>query len=179
MRKGIASPDSPPCSTLGSSVNLRCARPVLEYACGSWSGLLAQDCLRLDRIQRSAARLIAGISIAERLPHEILLARAGLEPLARRRNMILAAPIYRLSSRDPSGSDHLKAAFSRWCRMTPPSTSAMQLRSTVSNCLRLPRPRTEILRRSPFYRAVSLLNSLSPAAKTNWPSLKTVLLSST
>ena len=161
------------------SIYLTCVRPVLEYACGSWSGLSAQDCLRLDRIQRSAARLIAGVSIAERLPHEILLARAGLEPLARRRNVILAAPIYRLSSRDPSGPDHLKAAFSRWCTMTPPSTSAMQLRSTESNCLRLPRPRTEILRRSPFYRAVSLLNSLPPAAKTNWPSLKSVLLSST
>ena len=54
----------------------------------------------------------------------------------------------------------------------------MTLRSASSGDLRLPRPRTELLRRSPFYRAVSLLNSLSSETKTSLSALKSHILSS-
>ena len=158
------------------SLYLTCIRPVLEYACGSWGGLSAKDTQRLNRVQRSAARLIAGVSISDHLPHDILLARAGLDPLDRRRNMILLAPIYRLH-RTHSGPAHLRAAFDKWQSMAPSSSSAVRLRSAESGCMRLPRPRTEILRQSPFYRAVSLLNSLPTAAKTRWSSVKATILS--
>ena len=158
------------------SLYLTCIRPVLEYACGSWGGLSAKDTQRLNRVQRSAARLIAGVSISDHLPHDILLAHAGLDPLDRRRNMILLAPIYRLH-RTHSGPAHLRAAFDKWQSMAPSSSSAVRLRSAESGCMRLPSPRTEILRQSPFYRAVSLLNSLPTAAKTRWSSVKATILS--
>ena len=96
------------------SMYLTCIRPVLEYACGSWGGLPERNTQRLERVQRSAARLIAGVSVTDHLPHDILLARAGLETLARRRDMILVAPVYRLTRQTPSGPRHLCEAFDRW-----------------------------------------------------------------
>ena len=135
----------------------------LEYACGAWGGLSKHDSERLDRVQRSAARLITRVSIADRIPHALLLACAGLDDLDCRRNVILAGPIFRLCKPEPSGRPYLPTAFDQWQEMAPPSSSAMRLRYAGSDYLRLPRPRTEVLRRSPFYRVVSLLNSLLAA----------------
>ena len=159
------------------SMYLTCIRPVLEYACGSWGGLTERNTQRLERVQRSAARLIAGVSVTDHLPHDILLARAGLETLARRRDMILVAPVYHLTRQTPSGPRHLCEAFERWKEEAPSSRCSMPLRSAELHHVRLPRPRTELLRRSPFYRAVSLLNSFPPEVKASWSSLKSAILS--
>ena len=63
-------------------------RPVLEYASLVWSGLskVSADCL--ESIQRKAAHLISGISPSNTdIPHNILLARAGLTMLSSRRQI--------------------------------------------------------------------------------------------
>ena len=64
-----------------------CFRPTLEYASVAWCGMGASDAERLERIQRAAARLIANVSVADQLPRDLLLARAGLECLRSRRCM--------------------------------------------------------------------------------------------
>ena len=138
---------------------------------------LLQNTQRLERVQRSAARLIAGVSVTDHLPHDILLARAGLETLARRWDMILVAPVYRLTRQTPSGPRHLCEAFERWKAEAPSSRCSMPLRSAELHHVRLPRPRTELLRRSPFYRAVSLLNSFPLEVKATWSPLKSAILS--
>ena len=60
---------------------LYCVRPVIEYGQVAWAGLSAIDEKRLERINRSAARLISNTRLSALLPHQLLLARAGLEPL--------------------------------------------------------------------------------------------------
>ena len=80
-----------PCLVL-RSLYLSCVRPTLEYACGAWSGVGSQDALRLERTQRAAARVIAGASVKDKLSAELLLARDGLDPLARRRQVALVLP---------------------------------------------------------------------------------------
>ena len=50
-----------------------------------WYSIRSGDSQRLERLQLSAARLIAGVSVWHRLPHEILLARVGLDHLSLRR----------------------------------------------------------------------------------------------
>ena len=46
---------------------------------------------------------------------------------------------------------HLAHLFERWKARTPASTSSLTLRSTSTSFSHLPRPRTELFRRSPFY----------------------------
>ena len=157
---------------------LACVRPTLEYASGAWGGLGVQDANRLERLQRCAARTIARVSVADHLPHDLLLARAGLEPLASRRSIALAQLVHRLSSDPPKGPTHLCAAFQKWISSAPSPTSNVSLRSSSSNGIRLPRPRTELLRHSPFYRAVSLLNSMPAEAKVSLSSIRAHILSS-
>ena len=156
---------------------ITCIRPTLEYASGAWGGLGVQDANRLERLQRCAARSIARVSISDKLPHDLLLARAGLEPLSVRRLLAVVTPVYHLASDPPKGPDHLRAAFQSWLGSAPSSSSSVCLRSSSSNGLRLPRPRTELLRHSPFYRGVSFLNSLSSEVKASLSSIKSRILS--
>ena len=165
-----------PCLVL-RSLYLSCVRPTLEYACGAWSGVGSQEALRLERTQRAAARVIAGASLKDKLSAELLLARAGLDPLARRRQVALCSTFYRLSRPVPKGPLHLVNSFRRWTEAVPSSDCGMQLRSSDSAFTRLPRPRTELLRNSPYYLAVSSLNSLPPSVKQSWASIKAHLLS--
>ena len=77
-----------------------CVRPTLEYASGAWGGLGKEDANRLEHLQRCAARTIAKVSLADKMPNELLLARAGLEPLSVRRLVAVATPTY-LMLHDP------------------------------------------------------------------------------
>ena len=77
-----------------------CVRPTLEYASGAWGGLGKEDANRLEHLQRCAARTIANVSLADKMPNELLLARAGLEPLSVRRLVAVATPTY-LMLHDP------------------------------------------------------------------------------
>ena len=63
-----------------------------------WCGVGASYAERLERVQRVAARLIANVSVADHLPCDLLLARAGLECLRSRRRMYCAVFAYQLSS---------------------------------------------------------------------------------
>ena len=62
-----------------------CIRPAIEYASVAWCGFRSGDSQCLEHLQCSAARLIARVSVRDRLPHEILLAHAGLDHLSLRR----------------------------------------------------------------------------------------------
>ena len=117
------------------------------------------------------------MSVTDHLPHDILLARAGLETLARHRDMILVAPVYRLTRQTPSGPHHLCEAFEQRKAEAPSSRCSMPLLSAELHNVRLSRPPMELLRHFPFYRAVSLLNSFPPEVKASWSSLKSAILS--
>ena len=134
------------------SVYKTCFRPTMEYASLAWSGVSATDSDRLERLQRSAARLIAGVSPLEEIDHQILLTRAGLEPLSLRRNISLAQMADRLASetlrnREPN---HFAKAFKTWSATSCRGCTSLSLRSS-SSFLRIPRPHTKLLCRSPFY----------------------------
>ena len=77
-----------------------CVQPTLEYASGAWGGLGKEDANRLEHLQRCAARTIANVSLADKMPNELLLARAGLEPLSVRWLVAVATPTY-LMLHDP------------------------------------------------------------------------------
>ena len=62
-------------------------RPGIEYGSIVWSGLSSSDAARLERLNRSAARLITKTSPSSDLSRELLLARAGLPSLGTRRPM--------------------------------------------------------------------------------------------
>ena len=70
---------------------------------------------------------------------------------------------------------HIAPALSSWQDRLPKSSSSLVLRSAQSGVQRLPRPRTKLFRRSPFYLSFSLLNSI-PFDRSS--SLASVLLSS-
>ena len=91
---------------------ITCIRPSLEYASNAWGGLTRRGEEKLERCNRSAARLIANISPSADIPCEIVLARAGLPTMASRRKAFqvsLAQAAVR--GRLP---DHLLATFSSW-----------------------------------------------------------------
>ena len=127
-------------------------RSSVEYATVAWSGIRSGDAQRLERLQRSATRLIVGLSVADRLPPALLLSPAGLEPLSLRRQAACAEFAFRLAS----GScdqlpPHIAPALSSWQDRLPKSSSSLVLRSAKFGVQRLPRPRTKLFRRSPFY----------------------------
>lgn len=161
------------------SLYLTAIRPALEYTIVAWSGIRSGDAQRLERVQRSAARLITGISPSDRLSSEILLARAGLDPLHLRRQAACAAFAFSLS---PGNHDHfpphMAATLTVWQDLLPRSTSSLVLRSSQSGVRRLPRPRTELFRRSPFYLSFSLLNAIPPTQSSSLLSVRSHFLSS-
>ena len=156
---------------------MTCIRPTLEYACEAWGGISASDSSRLEKSQRAAARIISRVSVKDSLPHDLLLARAGLETLASRRSVRIVSTVFKLAGATPKGPLHLREAFTNWLAMASSSGSSMDLRSADKRGIRLPRPRTELLRLSPFYRGVSVLNSIPPQAKASLSSVKSFLSS--
>ena len=89
---------------------LTCIRPAIEYTSVVWAGLSATDAQRLERCNRSAARLITGLSPSSDVSHDILLACAGFQTLGRRRQATQAVFCCRaLAGRLPQ---HLQSAVS-------------------------------------------------------------------
>ena len=150
-----------------------CIQPTLEYSSLALSGLSKTDSARLEQTQRVAARLITSTSLRDRLPSDILLARAGLEPLSLRQQQGLALLAYRLTRSVPQEPTHLVSAFPLWPSQSTPSTSSMPLRSSS---FRLPRPRTEVMKCSPFYQAFSIWNSLSAECQSSCARVKAAFL---
>ena len=132
---------------------LTCIRPSLEYANIAWCGLTKRDQERLEKCNRSAARLIIQTMPSSDIPHDILLARAGIPTLLSRRQVAQV----KLAFTATRGllPAHLQATFSSWT--VPSSSHAMAQRNP---CIRLPRPRKDTQRKSPFYSTFSLWNSL-------------------
>ena len=64
------------------SIYMTCVHPTLEYASGAWGGLGVHEAKRLECRQCSAARVIIGVSLSEKIPHAILLAQAVIQPLS-------------------------------------------------------------------------------------------------
>ena len=139
----------------------------------------ATDALLLEKAQRSVARLVTGAKLSDRLPNEILLARVGLEELGLRRQVSLFVLVRRLTKDSPRASSHLISAFKSFCDSSSVSRSTtMSLRSDSVHSIRLSRPRSELFRRSPFYVASSLWNSLPENAKASTSALISHLSSS-
>ena len=134
--------------------------------------MTAGDSAHLEKTQRSAARLVTGLLPRDPLQHNILLARAGLEPLASRRQLQEALLVYRLTHSSRHLPTHLFQAFNSWHSSSAAATTSVNLRSSSRLSLRLPRPRTDSMRLSPFYRAATLWNSLPLSAKVSLSSIR-------
>ena len=140
---------------------LTCIRPALEYGSVAWSGLGKSNSERLERLQRTAARLITGTRVYEHLPRQLLLARAGLDRLDDRRYVKCGIIGFKLIYRKERLPGHLTAYAEVWLGSVPERTSSMNSRSqSNSTALRLPQPQTEILKSSPFYHCFTILNSI-------------------
>ena len=132
-----------------------CIRPTLEYANLVWCGLSKSDCARLERCQRSAARIITGISPLADVSRDLLLARAGLCTLEARRNASLAFFVNRLlTDRLPQ---HLRNVTNAWLSSPPNLRRSVRRASFI---LALPKPKKECLRRSPLYMSFCLWNKV-------------------
>ena len=132
-----------------------CIRPTLEYANLVWCGLSKSDCARLERCQRSAARIITGISPLADVSRDLLLARAGLCTLEARRNASLAFFVKRLlTDRLPQ---HLRNVTNAWLSSPPNLRRSVRRASFI---LALPKPKKECLRRSPLYMSFCLWNKV-------------------
>ena len=117
-------------------------RPVLEYGSLAWCGLSASSSRRLESIQLKVLA-IAGCSPSR------------LQPLSTRRSAHLVRFFCRLLSDDvPS---HL-LNYCSWSSVG--SVSSRSLRT--SQCIRLPRPRTQMPLCSPLYQVASAYNSSVP-----------------
>ena len=92
---------------------------------------------------------------------------------------LLFASYIHSSTDKPLIPPHLASAYLSWKELIPPSSSvsALVLRSSSSCVQRLPRPRTEVFRRSPFYYAMSVLNAILPAQSSTFPSVRSFFLS--
>ena len=71
-----------------------CVLPSIECGSLAWSSLGKKNAQALDRIHRHAAGLITGTKLADNISSELLLARAGLTPLAAKRDYRLAQFAY-------------------------------------------------------------------------------------
>ncbi len=146
--------------TITRDLYIHCIRPTLEYACIVWSGLSASDCARLERCNRRAARLISGIyrqSTGVDVPHDIILARAGLQLMTSRRKTAQALFVRRLLlHRLP---EHLMEAVSNWLPSNGNTTSTPTLRQSNIK-LKQPRPKKNCLKYSPVYSASAVWHIL-------------------
>ena len=131
-------------------------RPAMEYANLAWAGLSEFDSNRLEKINRRAARTALKYPSSD-LPHALVLARAGVQTLKERRKINQARFCARTLARRDSWPPHMAEALSPW--LTTPANHSMTLRG---NAVRLPRPKTEVMRKSPFYTAFLTWNTLPP-----------------
>ena len=134
-------------------------RLAMEYASLAWSGLSASDAEQLERVQRRAARLISNISALSDTPHDILLARAGLHPLSRRRHIEQAVFAFRFVS-GCSLPRHIQL-LSHWLSAKP--SAACRLRNADS--IRLPRPKKNVLKASRRFAGLSVRGKIVPNGK--------------
>ena len=132
-----------------------CILPAAEYASEVWSGLSTTDAIRLEKLNRRAARLILKVPSSSQISqdHDILLARAGLQLISIRRKLRQAMFCFKYFK--GFHPEHLKLAIDNW--LPAPRRHTMEHRSST---LRLPRPQKNILKNSPFYCAFSTWNSL-------------------
>ena len=137
-------------------------RPAMEYAAIAWCGLSASAEALLEKVQRRAARLICNIKLFSDTPHNILLARAGLQTLECRRRIEQAVFAFRFLH-GGSLPQHLTLGLSHWLTAKP--SAAKTLRN--ANDFRLPRPHKKVLKLSPLYKCLSLWNGLSSDAKSS------------
>ena len=86
-----------------------CIRPAVEYAHIVWAVLTALGCARLERLNRKTGRLILKLPASSNLPHDILLARAGLPTLTERRQFAQIKFLFQRSLQRQSSSWALKA----------------------------------------------------------------------
>ena len=101
----------------------------------------------------AAARLITQTMPSSEIPHDILLARAGIPTLLSRRQVAQV----KLAFTATQGllPAHLQATFSSGT--VPSSSHAMAQRNP---CIHLPRPRKDTQRKSPFYSTFFLCGTL-------------------
>ena len=141
--------------TIIRDIYTHCVRPGIEYGSIIWSGLAMADNIRLERCNRSAARLIAGISPSMELPHNLILARASLQPLISRRkvtqNLFVRKALLRRHPR------HLQELLASWIPTDDVNRKRHSLRTNRLTA-QLPRPRKNCLKLSPFYGALTQWN---------------------
>ena len=144
-------------------------RPGIEYGSIVWSGLSSSDAARLERLNRSAARLITKTSLSSDLSRELLLARAGLPSLSTRRLMAQCTLIRKAYlGRHPR---HLQRALSPWIspgkRRQSPRTSPLSIL--------VQRPNKSFFQRSPLFQAATTWNRFVAAtASRDLPSARDI-----
>ena len=160
-------------STVLQDLYVTCIRPSLEYASIVWSGLRSNDASRLERCNRSAARLISRTSPSSDIPHQLLLSRAGLPELRTRRRIAQCLFIRKAFRR--RHPQHLQRSLLSWL----PTGKQRKSPRTSQFYVRTQRPRKSIFQRSPVFHAVSTWNSFiasqSHAAGTSLPTPKNIL----
>ena len=148
-------------------------RPALEYASLAWCGLSSTASQTLERVQRRAARVITGLPARSDTPHDILLARAGLQLLGSRRKIEQIVFAYQFIN--DCLPDHLLDGLRHW--KAPKPARAASLRNAAR--IRLPRANKSILKHSPLYLCMSSWNSSPPAVYSalSSQSLRSLLMS--
>ena len=109
-----------------------------------------------------------------------LLARAGLDKLADSRKIKCGIFAFKLAFRKNSNClpRHVLAAAETWHSLAPDRISDMNSRSqSRTAAIRLPRPRTNTMKSSPFYFCFSVLNSVPLDNLKSEASVKEYLLS--
>ena len=134
---------------------MHCILPAAEYASEVWSGLSTTDAIRLEKLNRRAARLILNVSSSSQISqdHDILLARASLQLISIRRKLFQA--MFCFKHFKGFHTEHVKLAIDNW--LPAPSRHTIE---QGSNTLRLPRSQKNIWKNSPFHCAFSTWNSL-------------------
>ena len=103
---------------------------------------------------------LKNFAIALNQKHYLLLARSGLKPLESRRKFIRAVMAYKIVHL--SLPPHLVPLAQQWLA-SHKNGQRIALRNKLS--IRLPRPKTDYLKRSPFYASLSEWNKLAQYLK--------------
>ena len=114
-------------------------------------------------MQHVVARLITGVSVQNRIPSNLLLTHAVLEPLLLHQPLGLALMAYHLTHPKHREPPHLTSAYHLWTSQSTPFTNLMSLHSSD---IRFSCPGSELMRHSPFYLAFSRWNSLPVHSKS-------------
>ena len=146
-----------------------CILPAVEYASEVWSGLSTPDSIRLQKLNYSAARLILNVPSSSQISqdHDILLRRAGLQLISIRRKLRQAMFCFKYFK--DFHPEHLKLAKDNWLPAPSCRCHTMEHRSST---LRLPKPKKNILKNSPFYCTFSTWNSRPEQIRASPASLR-------